>query len=180
MVQVENKKKFVNWLVQSVPLKQREAYWILNYILNHEIILTKTNFVKQADITPRGLVISDNHSTRQGIVLYKDQKTFTDPEQIFHEIRMNWRQTLYMEIDFVDSESLMLYQSIIEDNPYSIEILDATKFYDRFEREFDQENNQFRKKFLEHKINQSLEYNDHDQFIKFSKEYNDLMETIGK
>lgn len=174
MSKLSGKKQFLNWLIQTIPLKQREAYWILNYLLNHEIILTKTQFVERADVTPRGLYIADVHSTNNGLTLYKDELIFEDPEQIFHEIRMNWRQPLYLAIDFVDSEKALLYQSILETNPYYDESGTDSLFYERLDADFNNEQYRYQLDWLSLKIDEALETGNRALFEKYSYQYNEL------
>ena len=38
--------------------------------------------------------------------------------QAFHEIRLNWSASLYIEIDFEDAWEQPNYLAVIEDNPY--------------------------------------------------------------
>ena len=100
MINLEDKRAFITWLVETITLKEKEAYWILNYLLNHDAILNRVVFVEQADKTPRGLVIAATRENQDGLVLFKETQPFTDAQQIFHEIRMNYKDTLYIEVYF--------------------------------------------------------------------------------
>ena len=53
-VNVQEKKKFLNWLVSTVSFSRREVSWVLNYLANHEAILTNVHFVEGAAAAKRG------------------------------------------------------------------------------------------------------------------------------
>ena len=60
-VQLKDKKKFLKWFLQRYQMKRRESMWILNYLLNHDIVLNKTKFVEEANKTPRGKPAQGGH-----------------------------------------------------------------------------------------------------------------------
>lgn len=115
---VEEKKEFIVWLNEHVDFGRREVYWILNYLVNHSAILSKVSFVEHADKTPRGIRISQIGLEPEGLELYLDGRTFTDSEQVFHELRMNWKKELFIEIRFNDSWDSEEYLAVLEDNPF--------------------------------------------------------------
>ncbi|MDU3405334.1 MAG: YpiB family protein, partial [Enterococcus faecalis] len=45
-VSLSEKKKFLTWLVNTVPFGRREVLWILNYLLTHDAILNNVHFVE--------------------------------------------------------------------------------------------------------------------------------------
>ncbi len=46
-INVQEKKKFLNWLVSTVSFSRREVSWVLNYLANHEAILTNVHFCRR-------------------------------------------------------------------------------------------------------------------------------------
>lgn len=175
VIDVKDKKFFLNWLVNHVSFKQREILWILNYLANHEAILKNVRFVEKADETERGIQIRDASFSGNSLVLFLKGKTFSDSEQIFHEIRLNWKDTLYLECLFEDSWQNSLYLSILEDNPYapwndqvSSEIRNEIDAY------FRQLEVKGQQELLYHQIDQALEKGDHDAFIELTEELNRL------
>ncbi|WP_314059479.1 YpiB family protein [uncultured Vagococcus sp.] len=117
-ISVDEKKAFIAWLNDHVDFGRREVYWILNYLVNHAAILAKVTFVENANKTPRGVRISQAGSEVEGLELYLNGRTFTDSEQVFHELRMNWKKELFMEISFDHSWNSPEYLAVLADNPF--------------------------------------------------------------
>ena len=59
LIDVREKKNFLTWMVNHVSFSRREVFWILNYLANHEAILSNVHFVEGANFADRGLQISD-------------------------------------------------------------------------------------------------------------------------
>lgn len=174
-VNVSDKKEFLVWAVNNLSFKQREVIWILNYLINHEAILNNVHFIERADKTTRGLKIVTSEIDDRPIMLYLADKKFTDTDQVFHEIRMNWKADLYLECVFDGSWQNTQYLSILEDNPYapwneqvSGEIIASLDAY------FEQEEKQAKIDLLYQQIDASLEKDDYDGFLKLSNELNRL------
>ena len=91
-VSLSEKKKFLTWLVNTVPFGRREVLWILNYLLTHDAILNNVHFVENVEKTDRGIRVVADGLGKEPLLLFIQAQEFTDPEQIFHEIRMNWRR----------------------------------------------------------------------------------------
>ncbi|MCI1903720.1 YpiB family protein [Enterococcus hirae] len=120
MAEVGNpeKKAFLHWLVTQVAFQKREIYWILNYLKGHDSILANVHFVEGAEKTPRGLKIYP-HDGQETIELSIQNKKFTDPEQIFHEIRFHWKEPLFVEIVTPNAWKNRYFVQAVEDNPYA-------------------------------------------------------------
>ncbi|MGO2083587.1 YpiB family protein [Vagococcus sp.] len=179
MIDVEQKKTFIKWVIDSLTLKKRESYWILSYLLNHDVLLTKLMFVNNALATPRGLKISDETVAEvdSGLLLSKDGLEFDDPEQIFHEMRLNWRQTLYLEIDFPNSFHYLPYQTVLETNPY---IDETNEEVVEWEKELQGYLSSLEKEAqltsLLVAINQSIDEEDEVAFRNYTKKYKKIKE----
>ena len=87
LIDVKEKKNFLTWMVNHVSFSRREVFWILNYLANHEAILSNVHFVEGANQANRGLQISDLSFDGEPMKLFLEGKEFTDTDQIFHEIR---------------------------------------------------------------------------------------------
>lgn len=55
LIDVREKKNFLTWMVNHVSFSRREVFWILNYLANHEAILSNVHFVEGANFADRGL-----------------------------------------------------------------------------------------------------------------------------
>ncbi|MDH6365632.1 MULTISPECIES: YpiB family protein [unclassified Enterococcus] len=180
MISVKDKKAFLRWLVKNVSFKHREIVWLLNYLAEHEVILANVHFVELAEATQRGLQIRDSASEGEDLILFLKGRTFTDSDQIFHEIRLNWQSPLYLECIFEDAWQNLLFLSILEDNP-------AIPWNKRVSEEIHEEVATFLSKdelqqrlaFLYQEIDRSLEEENREEFITLTDEVKEVKEKIA-
>ncbi|MGH2208026.1 YpiB family protein, partial [Enterococcus faecalis] len=69
--------------------------------------------------TDRGIRVVADGLGKEPSLLFIQAQEFTDPEQIFHEIRMNWRKPLYLECVFPEAWQRSQYLSVLEDNRFA-------------------------------------------------------------
>ncbi|MGL4696277.1 ReoY family proteolytic degradation factor [Enterococcus larvae] len=172
-INVADKKNFLVWLVNNISFSKREIIWILNYLINHEVILNNVTFVEQAEKTERGIQIASSEMEEEPIVLFIKGKMFTDTDQIFHEIRMNWKDTLYLECFFSEAFQNAEYLSILEDNPFAPwknNVSEET--VQEIEAYFEREEQLARMNLLRNQIDRSLEDGDYESFLELSDELN--------
>lgn len=53
---LEEKKNFISWFIQNYQLKRRESLWILNYLLNHEILLKNIHLIEEVHTDRKSVV----------------------------------------------------------------------------------------------------------------------------
>ncbi|MDN6640348.1 MAG: YpiB family protein [Tetragenococcus sp.] len=171
-----DKKRFLNWFVSHESFAKREVSWILNYLANHEAILKHVHFVEKARRTPRGLVVGTQRFYGEPISLFIEGQVFNDSDQIFHEIRLNWQDPLYIECQFTSPWDNELYLGVLEDNPYYRwnDTMDAQTLA-RVEAYFKQESIQAEITELYQQIDQALENNDQVAFMELSERVNHLV-----
>ena len=172
------KKEFLGWFLDRYQLKRRESMWILNYLLNHEIVLSKVHFVENAETTPRGMMMSTIGTDSKPFLFYKEGVLFEDPEQAFHEVRLNWHEKIYLELVFDKSWQSHQFLGVLEDNPFH-------RWNDSIDSELEKEvehalatlslNNNIQ--LMMDQIDVALEANDRKRFIQLS---NDLKEIKKK
>lgn len=174
-VNVADKKEFLVWLVNNISFSQREVLWILNYLINHEAILNNVHFIEKADKAVRGIKVTAREMEDEPIRLFLSGKEFTDTDQIFHEIRMNWKEALYIECVFEGSWQNSQYLSILEDNPYarwneqvSEDVIESINDF------FAQEEKQAKLNLLYSQIDLALEDNNYEAFLELTDELNRL------
>ncbi len=181
LIDVREKKNFLTWMVNHVSFSRREVFWILNYLANHEAILSNVHFVEGANQANRGLQISDLSFDGEPMKLFLEGKEFTDTDQIFHEIRLHWQQPLYLECNFPNSWQNPQYLSVLEDNP-------ALSWNDNVSEEIVSEVENFLKsqeqeaqvELLKKQIDLALEAGDKEAFLELSDELNRLKLTVQK
>ena len=108
-------------------------------------------------------------------MLFIQAQEFTDPEQIFHEIRMNWRKALYLECVFPEAWQTSQYLSVLEDNPFAPwnEQVDqeVARAIDQY---FKQEEQTQRMALIKAQIDDALETGNKEAFLELSDELNRL------
>lgn len=177
MINLSDKKRFLNWLVSHVAFSRREVSWILNYLATHETILNNVCFVEHANATPRGIKVQGTKADEQGITLFLEGKAFVDSDQIFHEIRLNWQKPLYLECDFSHNWSNELFLAVLQDNPYYRwnETLDG-EMVARVNAYFSEEDLESQLLGLYKQIDLALEEGNQEHFLELSAAVNQLLE----
>lgn len=178
-ISINKKKAFLKDFLENNQLKRHESLWILNYLLNHELILNKVHFVEAAEKTVRGIIISTVDSTGIPFAFYKEYKKFTNPEQAFHDIRLNWHSELYIELNFPDAWNDSSYLSVLEDNPfYSWNDHIDYEVLQKAEDGMDSFLYEFYKMRLEEAIAEAVDENDEEAFSENAKVLNELQENF--
>ncbi|SJZ62479.1 Uncharacterized protein YpiB, UPF0302 family [Pilibacter termitis] len=173
---VKEKKEFLRWFITHAKFSRREIYWIINYLESHESILENVHFVEHANKTPRGILFATTEQEfSKQIVLFKDKQEFLDVDQIFHEIRLNWRENLYIEVLFENAWSNEKYLKVLEDNPFSSwnEEVDE-EISEEIEHYFSEQEVLAKKQLLYDKINEALDKGDEQEFQKLSHELQEM------
>ncbi|MFI3685285.1 YpiB family protein [Vagococcus fluvialis] len=172
MIDLSDKKNFLSWLSQAVPLKQRESYWIINYLINHEAILNRVSFVHGALYTPRGILITDQTISGVGLEMVNYEEKIFDAEAIFYEIRKNRKEKLYLEVQFDQMHLSERYQLILEENEYlPMDEEEQLIFFNELDKFFEEESTKTKLNQLEEAIDLALEKNDQKSFSKLTAEY---------
>lgn len=174
---LEEKKKFITWFIQNYQLKRRESLWILNYLLNHEVLLKNIHFVENIETTNRGIGLASLESPKEAFVYYKDGKHFDDPEQAFHDLRLNWKEDFYLELFFHQSYQSLSAFGVLEDNPFEKE---KVSFDPKLEELVDESLSKLaleeRKRYLLKLIDTALIDKDEDKFKTYTEELKDIDE----
>lgn len=168
---LETKKQFVAWLVKNYSLPRRETLWILNYLLNHDLMLKHVHFVEDALETPRGMVLVSNVPADESFIFCKDGHTYTNPEQAFHDLRLKGQGECYISLGCAEAYRLMLAFGVLEDNPYANKEVEVS-------REVEDELSNFEVELLaisiERAIDKALETGDKETFYRLSKKLEEL------
>ena len=174
---LEEKKKFITWFIQHHQLKRRESLWILNYLLNHELLLKNVHFVENISATNRGMGLAAVESPNDPFIYYKDGQVFDDPEQAFHDLRLNWREEFYLELYFQDSYLILSTFGVLEPNPFEAE---EEQFDTAMENELttflERLGWQERKRHLLKLIDKALVEKNEEQFKKYTEELKSIEE----
>lgn len=178
-VSLEAKKAFLGWFLDRHQLKRRESMWILNYLLNHDIVLNKVHFVEAVETTPRGMMMSSVGMDSEPFLFYKNGTLLNDPEQAFHDVRLNWHEDIYVELIFREPWKTAQFLSVLEDNPYHKwnELIS-----DDLRKEVSHALETFvlteRKQKVMEEIDLALEEDDREEFIELSNLLKEIEEDL--
>lgn len=165
-ISVDEKKDFVRWFLNQFQLKKRESVWILNYLMNHDSLLSSVHFVSEVKFCPRGMEMSAQGVTDPPFRFYKGQVMTNDAEKSFHDLRMNQEEPIYIQMNFENSQQCSKYALVLEENPYL-----PKDYYlnDRDRSDADRLLSRsllkYREKQLEEKIDLALMNGEREQFI---------------
>lgn len=174
-VSIKDKKEFIRWFLSNYQLKRRESVWILNYLINHDSILEKVHFVREARYCPRGIVISTQCSKDVPFRFYKNHIVTTDAEKSFHDIRLNRNEPVYIQLSFKSSNQCASYVAVLEDNPFLPDDFFITKQERKLAAKiletslFD-----YQKERIQLKIDNALDKRDQEAFLTYTEQLAEL------
>ncbi|MFC0523163.1 ReoY family proteolytic degradation factor [Pontibacillus salicampi] len=174
-VSVEDKKEFVRWFLNHYQLKRRESVWILNYLINHDSIMENVHFVEEARFCPRGIVISTHCVEEVPFRFYKDQIMTTDAEKSFHDIRLNRKEPVYIQLNFKNGHQSSQYAAVLEENPYiPSDYFITEKDQEIAEKVLQTSISNYQTEQLMHKIDAALDSGNQMEFQRLTKQLNDV------
>lgn len=168
---LETKKKFISWFISNHSLKRRESLWILNYLLNHEILLKQIHFVEHVEATPKGMLFSTIKPAQESFLFFKEGTKFDNPEVAFHDMRLHWKEDCYVELDFPNAYKSMVSFAVLEKNPYYIQEVEEMEVV---EDELDLIQKEVLISQLKSEINEALESMDSERFMELTNRLKEL------
>ena len=177
VISTQEKKYFLTWVLQNVRFNDREAYWLLNYIVTHEAILKKIKIVEQVEKTPRGIKFSDVRQTAPAFQMFKHHLILEHGEQIFHEMRSNMMFDLYLEFNLENSWQNPELIRVLEDNPYAswnthaLELEKNPEVLNELEARFNEQ-------ALRNAIDEALEEGNSQLFTELSEKLNKQLKEL--
>lgn len=167
-ISVNEKKDFIRWFLEHYQLKRRECVWILNYLMSHELLMKNVHFVEDAKYCPRGLIMSTHCVDEVPIRFYKSNFMTTDAEKVFHDIRLNRDEDIYIQLNFKSSISSAQFAEVLEINPYHVEI-DNKEYGKVAEKILNHSIKQFQKKEIMNQIDKALDLRDKVAFMEWTE-----------
>ena len=168
---LETKKKFISWFISNHSLKRRESLWILNYLLNHELLLKQIHFVEHVEATPKGMLFSTIKPAQESFLFYKEGTKFDNPEVAFHDMLLHWKEDCYVELDFPNAYKSMVSFAVLEKNPYYFSEIEEMEVVDE---ELDSIQKEVLISQLKAEINEALESMDSQRFMELTNRLKEL------
>lgn len=117
-VPLNDKKSFIRWFLKNFQLKRREGVWILNYLLSNDELLENIHFVDEAHYCPRAIVMSTIETNSIPFRFYKNNIMTSDAEKSFHDLRLNAKEAMYLQLNFPNMPPEPIYLAVLEENPF--------------------------------------------------------------
>ncbi|MEK4229020.1 ReoY family proteolytic degradation factor [Solibacillus sp. FSL H8-0538] len=168
-IPIIDKKTFVRWFLKNYQLKRREGVWILNYLLSNDALLENIHFVEEAHYCPRAIVMSSVESNGIPFRFYKGNIMTSDAEKSFHDLRLNPKEAMYMQLNFPNIPPSPYYLAVLEDNPFMPKYLHISE-KDRVIAEQLLKNSMlvFQEEKILKEIDEALDSGDKERFFELS------------
>ena len=168
-ISIQDKKVFIQWFLKHYQLKRRECIWMLTYLVKHDQLLTNIHFVRDAKYCPRAIIMTSNCSDKLSFRYYKKQVITDDTDKLFHDIRLNQDEALYIQLNFKDANQSPSYAGVLEENPYTpIEWQITKQDQNITEQLMDHSLLVYKKKALKLAIDCALDEMDKVEFLKLT------------
>lgn len=179
-ISIKDKKIFVRWFLKNHQLKRREGVWILNYLLSNEELLENIHFVDEAHYCPRAIVMSTVDSSGIPFRFYKGNLMTSDAEKSFHDLRLNPKESMFIQLNFPNVPPHQFYLVVLEENPYMpYELYISEKDRLMAEQLLQNSMQAFQQEQLLQQIDEALDRGDKERFFELSSLLQALQQTVN-
>lgn len=163
------KEEYLKQILDKNLVKDTLISYLLNFIVNNEIILNNLHFVQKAQFTSRGLVFNRISDTTH-VSLYLDGYRIAKPSLIYQKLNQTMKEPLYIE--FKNFKIDKIYAKVYENNPY----LNYEEEYSQFNRDYvdlfiSLHALEFEEEKILNEIENVLDLNNKEKFEDLSNEY---------
>lgn len=117
---VQEKREFIQWVLNNYTIRRKECVWILNYLVSHDEHLVNVVFIQDGtSLTPFGLHLTD-HDTHKRCKFYFQGIATEDMDKAFHAIRgygKEHKMYIRFELNF-KPEHRAIHLGVLDSNPY--------------------------------------------------------------
>lgn len=175
-VTVSKKKSFLSYFLRSFTLKNIQCRWLIESLLKNDYLLENIHFVSTVDGFPKGCIISTTCTTGISFQFHKKHVVSNNIEQFFHEIRLHPTELTYIELNFKNSSTNQVYQSLITDQ-YFIKENDIWK--KELAAKTDEFLSTYKKEYLKKQIDDALDNQDEERFLFLTKQLQKFINKKG-
>ena len=181
-VSLTKKKEFIRWFLKRFQMKRRETVWILNYMLSHDHLLKRINFVNDSHYCDKGMVMSTTCTNGIPFRFYNGKVMSADAEKAFHVLRLEDGQ-FYLQLNFPNNLACPEYVGVLEENPFAPleETLEDPKIKNVALQLLKESMAIGNKKRITKIIDNLLDTNQKDELLKLSpflKEYTEILNEM--
>lgn len=174
-ISTKDKQSFIKWFLHHYKMKRRESKWILEFLVDNNALLKNVHFVRDVKHCPKAIIISSVCSEGMPFIFYKEKIVTEDFEKLFHDLRLNQCESLYIQLNFYNSIQNALYVSVLEENPHlPVDLKEMKRDRSEANRILQYTLIQKQRELLKQKINFALDDSDQTSFITLAKQLEDL------
>lgn len=174
IITANEKKGFLQWLLENHKMKRRESVWIFNYMISHEELLKNIHFVDNAHYCPRAMVISATKSEGVPFRFYRGDNKTVDAEKAFNDMRLNTEEKMFIQVNFPDKYKSVEYAAVHEENAYVPDNTESSlKNKEIAERLIAEHLDQLENETLYKQIDAALDSGDKALFMELTKGLNE-------
>lgn len=117
MVPVSEKKDFIRWFLHHYELQQKEAAFLLTYLLYNDPLLRNVHFVEQVPKTNRSVIISATGVDQPGFLFTKNKRVGRDVESAYFDMKTFPSEAVYMGLYYKDRTACPRFAAVMEGIP---------------------------------------------------------------
>lgn len=117
----QRKRDLLQWIVNNFVHENPSINYLINYISENEELLDRIEFSDASRYAPRGLYISYVRNQQNPFIYFKNQLSYTQSEQAFHDLRLNAQRNntvFYVEFDLPNINEVLYQANLFVENPY--------------------------------------------------------------
>lgn len=183
IINLEDKKAFINWILENKKMKRRDCTWLLEYLLSHDKALESVRFMEEAHYCQRAVVMSTTEVESVPFRFYSGNLMTAETDKASQELRMYPEKEMCIQINFTGSQTCVEYMAVLEDNERlpsylredSVKVLeDVSEDTERLISAITASTNRVS---LMNEIDKALDSGDKELFMQLSRMLNEQAET---
>lgn len=183
IISLEDKKAFINWILENKKMKRRDCTWMLDHLLTHDKALERVRFMEEAHYAPRSIVLSTTEVENIPFRFYSGNLMTADADKANQELRMYPEKEMCIQINFSGSQTCVEYMAVLEENEYipdslrkeSVKVLEDVS--EDTERLVSAITASTHRVSLMNEIDKALDSGDKELFMQLSRMLNEHEET---
>ncbi|MBO8170726.1 MAG: YpiB family protein [Bacillaceae bacterium] len=174
-VTLSDKKEFLRWFLRNFKCKMKDSFYLLNYLMLNETLLTRVHFTNQLEQLPKTIMISTTCVPMTSFQFVKQDHVSYDVGTAFHDIRLNPEEDVFIGLFFKNWKSSPQYASVLEENPMNDHNVSQPHIVSLLaEMTLDHILRKQKEKQLYEEIDRALENGDQSRFLQLTGELNRL------
>lgn len=177
MIDIKKKRDFLRHILANWRFKKIECGWILQYMLNHSIILKKLKIVNNVKGKELGMEMSVQGMEDDAFYYCRGEKlVWLDPERAHMDLRNSFHlvEEICLKINFPNKYQNIYYLEVVEDGD-EVEDEEFAKIAEMVTELLELN---YHKEQIMKKIDECLENGDKEGFYSWSEEYKKVGKNI--